>query len=48
MQTETQWHLKEAELNLKVVQGKVAKEDAHKLQAAIEIIKGVAQRQESK
>ena len=48
MQTVTQWHLKEAELNLKVAQEKVAKEDAHKLQAAIEIIKSVAQRQDGK
>ena len=48
MQTVTKWHLKEAELNLKVAQEKVAKEDAHKLQTAIEIIKGVAQRQDGK
>ena len=48
MQTVTKWHLKEAELNLKVAQEKVAKEDAHKLQAAVEIIKAVAQKQDIK
>lgn len=46
MKTETQWQLKEAETNLRQAQKKISAEDAHKLQAAIEIIKGVAQRQE--
>lgn len=45
MKTETQWHLKTAETNLRQAQEKLSAEDAHKLQAAIEIIKAVAQKQ---
>ncbi len=48
MQTEIEWKLKMAEVSIKSVQKSVSKEDAHELQAAIEIIKGVAQRQGGK
>jgi uncharacterized protein HemX len=48
MKNETQWQLKQAETNLRLAQKKLSAEDAHKLQAAIEIIKGVAQRQDGK
>lgn len=48
MKTETQWQLKTAETNLRMAQKKLSAEDAHKLQAAIEIIKSVAQRQDGK
>lgn len=46
MQTETKWQLKTAETNLRLAQKNLSAEDAHKLQAAIEIIKGVSQRQD--
>lgn len=44
MQTETQWQLKSAELLVQQVQKKLPAAESHQLQAAIEIIKGVAQR----
>ena len=47
MQTETEWRLKMAEISIKSAQKLVSEEDAHKLQAAIEIIKAVAQKQDS-
>ena len=48
MKTETQWQLKTAETNLRQAQKNINTEDAHKLQAAIEIIKAVAQKQDGK
>ena len=48
MKTETQWQIKTAETNLRLAQKNVSAEDAHKLQAAIEIIKAVAQKQDGK
>lgn len=44
MQTETQWQLKSAELLVQQVQKKLPAAEAHQLQAAIEIIKSVAQK----
>lgn len=46
MKTETQWQLKQAEINLRQSQKNLSAEDSHKLQAAIEIIKAVAQKQD--
>lgn len=48
MRIETQWRLKQAETNLRLAQKNLSAEDAHKLQAAIEIIKSVAQKQDGK
>ena len=48
MKTETHWHLKTAETNLRLAQKNLSAEDSHKLQAAIEIIKAVAQKQDGK
>lgn len=46
MTTETQWQLKSAELLVQQVQKKLPAAEAHRLQAAIEIIKSVAQKVE--
>lgn len=48
MQLETRWQLKQAESNLRQAQKNLNAEDAHKLQAAIEIVKSVSQKQDGK
>jgi hypothetical protein len=48
MQTEVQWQLKNAETNLRQSQKNLSAEDSHNLQTAIEIIKAVSKKQDSK
>lgn len=44
MISETKWYLKQAEINARKAQQQLPAAESHQLQAAIEIIKGVAQK----